>query len=244
MIQGVTGSDGHDYVVLTKYKAALASQVPCDRAYGAACATFNAVALAGKMVSAVLASSNRTATYAEISQQNTKFHVQSTSEKNFYGWIYTAQGVAVAHGNGGLGRVLSNFLLQTRLSTANRGGGFVDYSMQTTGRRADSYGSTHGSYVLPIYDNNGAVTHFAGVSFSVVAPPAPVSSDSKCRELTATAILLLCLCLVLSIGVCYCCFKSGLMKAGGSESEQGADGEGKQTQTLMRNCYTRAPPEC
>ena len=40
-------------------------------------------------------------------------------------------------------------------------------------RRGDNYGSTHGSYVLPIYDADGVVTHFAGASFSTAPAPRP-----------------------------------------------------------------------
>ena len=80
-------------------------------------------------------------------------------------------GEAVAHGNGGTGRLLSDFLLATRLATANQGGGFVNYSSSL--RRKDNYGSTHGSYVLPIYNAEGVVTHFAGTSFSTAPAPRP-----------------------------------------------------------------------
>ena len=79
-------------------------------------------------------------------------------------------GTAVAHGNGGTGRVLSDFLRTARLATASRGGGFVDYG---SGRRGDSYGATHGSYLLPIYNAEGVVTHFAGASFSTAPAPRP-----------------------------------------------------------------------
>ena len=80
------------------------------------------------------------ATFGDISDPgNAKYHIPSISSKNFYGWVYTAQGVAVAHGNSGVGRVLSSFLLQTRFAAANKGGGFVDYS---TGSETHSSGKT------------------------------------------------------------------------------------------------------
>ena len=54
MVQGVNGSDSVQYIVLTQYKQQLASELPCDRSYAGACAEFNAVALTGHMVSAVM----------------------------------------------------------------------------------------------------------------------------------------------------------------------------------------------
>jgi len=56
MVQGVNASDGAQYVVVSKYKLALASELPCDRSYAGACATFNAVALTGHMLSSLMVS--------------------------------------------------------------------------------------------------------------------------------------------------------------------------------------------
>ena len=84
-------------------------------------------------------------------------------------------GTAVAHGNGGTGRVLSDFLRTTRLATAEKGGGYVDYVSRRS--RGDKYGTTHGSYVLPIYSAEGVVTHFAGASFSTAARPRPYAGS-------------------------------------------------------------------
>ena len=54
MVQGVNGTDGGQYFVVTKYKLTLASQLPCDRSYASACATANAVSLTGHMVSSLM----------------------------------------------------------------------------------------------------------------------------------------------------------------------------------------------
>ena len=116
-------------------------------------------------------------TFSDISIGG-QYHLEGGA-KDFYGWVYTSAGVtscsaasdtnlagkAVAHGNGRTGAQLTDYLLSTRLATARAGGGFVDY--QSTRRAAaDGYGLTHGSYLLPIYDASGVVTHFVGTSFS------------------------------------------------------------------------------
>ena len=46
----------HSYYVLSKYRQQLPTQLPCDRTVGGSCAEFNAVALTGYMMSAVLVS--------------------------------------------------------------------------------------------------------------------------------------------------------------------------------------------
>ena len=115
-------------------------------------------------------------------------------------------GEAVAHGNGGTGRLLSDFLLATRLATANQGGGFVNYSSSL--RRKDNYGSTHGSYVLPIYNAEGVVTHFAGTSFST-APAPPSSSICKAGRNYEIPVVV---CLVASLVLCMSIMACGIVQ--------------------------------
>jgi hypothetical protein len=54
MVQGVTAADGEGYIVLARFKQALASMTPCDRSYGGECASFNAIALTGRITAAVM----------------------------------------------------------------------------------------------------------------------------------------------------------------------------------------------
>ena len=75
-----------------------------------------------------------------------------------------------------------------------------------------------------------------GVSYSLVPPPSVVDGDD-CQEFTVTAILLLCLSVVLGMTVAYYCIADCMN--GSTAAEEGADRE--NTQTLMKNCYTRAP---
>ena len=46
----------HSYFVLSRYKQRLPTQLPCDRTIGGGCAEFNAVALTGFMMSALMVS--------------------------------------------------------------------------------------------------------------------------------------------------------------------------------------------
>ena len=108
-------------------------------------------------------------------------------------------GTAVAHGNGGTGRVLSDFLRTTRLATAEKGGGYVDYVSRRS--RGDKYGTTHGSYVLPIYSAEGVVTHFAGASFSTVPGPGGGNSCGAHKSDEGLFIIFLVISLVLCVAM-------------------------------------------
>ena len=115
----------------------------------------------------------------------------------------------------------------------------------------DNYGTTHGSYVLPIYDHRGDVSHLAGVSYSTkqgpprpatpARPPGPPGQHphGECKEMTSTAILFLCLSVVLGTALCYHAMTAMSMRGG--SMEEGEPGDRENTQTLMKNCYTRAP---
>jgi len=184
MVQTVTDPEGTEYFVLSKYKQLPTNILPCDRAYGSTCATYNTLALAGRIYSAIMVSDSLTDTFAEISS-NTAFTIGYNNY--FYGWVYDAAGNAVAHGHGGVGRVLPEDLKLNRFEAANQGGGYVDYnsSTWTTTTTADIYGAngTTGSYVLPIYDADGAVTHVVGVSYSRIA------NIHQCEETYQTELL-------------------------------------------------------
>jgi len=54
------------------------------------------------MASRIMSSDNLTSTWAEISMPGGEFHIEG-GEKDFYGWVYSTEGVSVAHGNGGQG---------------------------------------------------------------------------------------------------------------------------------------------
>jgi len=121
------------------------------------------------------------------------------------GW--GVSGTAVAHGNGGTGRVLSDFLRTTRLATANEGGGFVNYTTGSDTTGSDKYGTTHGSYVLPVYNAQGDVTHFAGASFSTApGPPTAPSCPAPKKDETLFVVFLvlsIILCAALVLIGCY-----------------------------------------
>merc|ERR1712166_49840 len=85
----------HSYYVLSKYRQQLPTQLPCDRTVGGSCAEFNAVALTGYMMSAVLVSRDLNQTFSDISA-GSQYHLEGGA-KDFYGWIYTSEGKAVAH---------------------------------------------------------------------------------------------------------------------------------------------------
>merc|ERR1712070_207130 len=140
MVQTVTDPEGSKYFVLTKYKLSLASQLPCDRAYGSSCSTYNTLALVGHIMSTIMVSPSLPEVLTEISI-SPDFKLDG-GDNDFYGWVYDINGTAVAHGNGGIGRVLDAFAYDARFEAANQGGGYVYYnSSRRYGNSSDAYGN-------------------------------------------------------------------------------------------------------
>ena len=87
--------------------------------------------------------------------------------------VHLHTGNAVAHGHGGVGRVLPEDLKLNRFEAANQGGGYVDYNSSAWTTSADTYGAngTTGATAAVTLNSRPSVGYCLYLRPSCCSPP-------------------------------------------------------------------------